>query len=368
MLRIARSLTLLAAAFTAGCGSGADSGPPQPSPSSCGAPVKATVMHTTGWAAHWSHAAKTIAYNDLGSDGYYHIHLMNEDGSGDRVFGPGIAGFPTRTVGSPYWDPTGKYLAFVAEKPTHPGSSSEATPGWGSWSDVWIAAVDGSGVWPLTNVPTDPDHGTLIPIFSQDGRQILWTERTLRSNPFSLKQFAAYWVLRLADIRIDQDGPHLSNIRTIQPGGVDSFTESGGFSLDGRSLLLTSNYETNNFWSSQIYRYDIASGTLTRLTELNTYNEHPRFTPDGKIIWMTDKNHTLAGADWWVMNADGTAKTQLSFFNVTGHAESDGSPRWVGPIPIENWSNDRSFFLGDVEYDLLKPSYTFDKVELSCGR
>lgn len=83
---------------------------------------------------------------------------------------------------------------------------------------------------------------------------------------------------------------------------------------------------------------------------------------------MTDKNHTLGGTGWWVMNADGTAKTQLSFFNVARHAESDGAARWVGPIPIENWSDDRSYFIGDVEYDLLKPSYTFDKIVLSCGR
>ena len=340
----------------------------QPTSASCGSPIHATVFHPTGWAAHWSHVAKAIAYNDLGTDGYYHIHLMDEDRNHDRVFGTGIAGFPSRTVGSPFWHPSGKYLAFVAEKPEHPGSSFEATPGWGSWSDLWIAAVDESGVWQLTDMPVDSDHGTLIPIFSQDGRHILWTERTVRANPLSLNQFAAYWVLRLADISIDLDGPHLSNIRTIKPGAVDSFTESGGFSLDGRSLLLTSNFESGNFFANQIYRYDIASGELTRLTDLGTYNEHPRFTPDGRIIWMTDKNHTLSGADWWVMSADGDSKTQLSFFNVEGHPESDGSPRWVGPVPIENWSEDRSYFLGDVEYDLLTPRYTLDRIALTCVR
>ena len=64
----------------------------------------------------------------------------------------------------------------------------------------------------------------------------------------------------------------------------DEFNETGGFSPDSSSLVFTSDFETRNFWSSQIYRLDLGSGAITRLTRGNSYNEHPRYTPDGQVV------------------------------------------------------------------------------------
>jgi hypothetical protein len=62
-------------------------------------------------------------------------------------------------------------MAFVAEKSTHPGNSAGATtPGWGSYSDLWVATADSAHAWQLTDVPPDRDHGTIIPEFSPGGR------------------------------------------------------------------------------------------------------------------------------------------------------------------------------------------------------
>jgi Tol biopolymer transport system component len=131
------------------------------------------------------------------------------DGTGAAQLGAGSASFPLRSTGTPVWSPSGSFIAFVAEKSSHPGSSVTATPGWGGYSDLWVANADGS---------------------------------------------------------------HAG----------DAFNETGGFSADSSSLVFTSDFETHNFWTSQIYRYDLNSGASTRLTRGNSYNEHPRYTPDGQ--------------------------------------------------------------------------------------
>ena len=58
-----------------------------------------------------------------------------------------------------------------------------------------------------------------------------------------------------------------------------AFNETGGFSADSSSLVVISDFGTHNFWSNQIYRYDLNSGATTRLTRGNSYNEHPATPP-----------------------------------------------------------------------------------------
>jgi Tol biopolymer transport system component len=331
----------------------------------CGPPVtQVTVVHPTGWAAHWSHAKDLIAFNKKDPDGYFHIYLMDPSGANERRFGEGNPSFPALTAGSPNWHPSGKYIAFVAEKPTHPGSTADAAPGWGGYSDLWVATSDGAHVWQLTNVPADADHGTLIPIFSPDGTQILWTERTLSANIFNPVQAAGFWELKLADFVETADGPQIENVRTIQPGGADAFNESGGFALDSQSLLVTSDYLTQNFWSNQIYRYDPATGSTAALTQ-SGYNEHPRYAPDGRVMWMANTNVTNSGTEWWLMEADGSNPERLSYFNETGHVESQGQV-WAGGVATENWAPDGSYFIGEVQTDLAQLTYRMLKVELTC--
>src|SRR6202020_2971076 len=112
------------------------------------------------------------------------------------------------------WTPSGTFIAFVAEKSSHPGGSVTATPGWGSYSDLWVANADGSHAWQLTNVATDKDHGTIIPEFSPDGRLLEWTERTAAGKVFNPDRFAGFWVIKIANFDVAANGiPSLSNIR-----------------------------------------------------------------------------------------------------------------------------------------------------------
>ncbi|SPM29659.1 hypothetical protein AYK19_16825, partial [Mycobacterium terramassiliense] len=317
--------------------------------------------------ANWSKPNDLIAFNAKASDNLYHLYTVKPDGSNRHQLGAESSSFPRRTTGTPAWSPSGRFIAFVAEKSNHPGNSVGATPGWGSYSDLWVAAADGSRAWQLTDVPTDIDHGTIIPEFSPDGRLLEWTERTAAGKPVIPERFAGFWVVKVANFNVAPDGtPSLSDIRTVSPAG-DAFNETGGFSADSQSLVMTSSFETRNFWKSQIYRVDLVSGATIRLTRGDSYNEHPRYTPGGQIIWMTNADNLSRGTDWWTMNADGSNVQRLSDFNSNAEARGFGGKRvWATVVQTSNWSPDDRYFYGDVETNLLNSDSVIVRASLTC--
>jgi Tol biopolymer transport system component len=333
----------------------------------CGPPLTYQVFQRGASGADWSKANDLIAFNAKGSDGLFHIYTVKPDGANRQQLGVGSATFPQRTTGTPAWSPSGQFIAFVAEKSSHPGNSVGATPGWGSYSDLWVATADGSHAWQLTDVPTDKDHGTIIPEFSPDGRLLEWTERTAETNVFNPARVAGFWIIKVADFNVAPDGtPSVSGVRTVSPAG-DAFNETGGFSADSASLVFTSDFETHNFWKSQIYRLDLNSGTTTRLTKGDSYNEHPRYTPDGQILWMTNAGNPSHGTDWWTMNSDGSNPQRLSSFNSDGGASGIGhSPVWATTVQTNDWSPDHRSFYGDVETNLLNSDSVIVRVSLRC--
>jgi WD40-like Beta Propeller Repeat len=332
----------------------------------CGDPgpvVRVSVVEPSAWGSDWDHTSNRVAINKRGADGDYHLLTMTPEGQDEQPFGAGNPAMPTRNAGSPAWHPSGKYVAFVAEKEEHPGSSAEATPGWGGYSDLWLATADGTSVWQLTNTPNDADHGTLIPLFSPDGTQLAWAERTQGPNLLDARMQFGAWVLKVASFVDDASGPHLEGVRDVTPGPA-AFYETGGFTRDGAGLLFTSDYVTGSVWQSQIYRLDLASGAVTPLTT-DGYNEHPRAKPGAGILWMCGAGATLGGTDWWTMNDDGTGKQRITFFNEPFDPTSSGKAVWVGPVPPENWSADGRWFLGDVETNLVTTDGEVRKVVLA---
>jgi hypothetical protein len=333
----------------------------------CGPPISYQVVRRDAFGADLSRARNLLAYNAKGADGVYHIYTVPPDGADPVQLGAGSASFPQRTTGTPAWSPSGAFIAFVAEKSNHPGNSVTATPGWGGYSDLWVATADGSRAWQLTDVATDKDHGTLIPEFSPDGRLLEWTERTKSAKALEPNRFAGFWEIKVADFTVGPDGaPALSNVRTVSPPG-DAFNETGGFSPDSSSLVFTSDFENHNFWHNQIYRYDLNSHAISRLTRGDSYNEHPRYTPDGQVLWMTNADNPSKGTDWWTMGPDGSNPQRLSDFNAGDNAKAIGSNRvWATTVQTANWSPDNSSFYGDVETNLLNSDSVIVRAELTC--
>jgi Tol biopolymer transport system component len=333
----------------------------------CGPPITYQVFQKDAFGVDWSKVNDSIAFNAKGADGVFHIYTVKPDGTDRQQLGVGSPTFPQRTTGSPVWSPSGRFIAFVAEKSAHPGDSVPATPGWGSYSDLWVATADGRQAWQLTDVPTDKDHGTIIPEFSPDGRLLEWTERTAAGRVLNPDRFAGFWAIKIAAFDVAPDGtPSLSGVRTVSPPG-EAFNESGGFSGDSTSLVFTSDYENHNFWKSQIYRLDLGSGAFTRLTKTDSYNEHPRYTPDGQVLWMSNAGNPGRGTDWWTMNPDGSDPQRLSDFSDRGDARGFGGGQvWATVVQTGDWSPDRHYFYGDVETNLLNSDSVILRVSLTC--
>jgi Tol biopolymer transport system component len=247
----------------------------------------------------------------------------------------------------------------------HPGSSTLATPGWGGYSDLWIASADGSRAWQLTNLPVNANSRTVLPMFSPNEKLLEWTEASpLGGSP--------YWVVKVAHFNVDSVGqPYLTDVQTLSPGGYFSqeFMETGGFSADSSTMLFTSDFQTRQFLESQIYSLNLATGVITRLTSGTHYGEDPRFTPSGQIIWMSNADVPLShlgGTEWWTMNADGSGQQKLSNFNSPGSPEYFGQTVYAGTVNTDTWSSDGSAFIGDVELNLKTSQSDIVRVTLTC--
>lgn len=111
------------------------------------------------------------------------------------------------------------------------------------------------------------------------------------------------------------------------------------------------------------------SGAITQLTQGHHYNEHPRYTPDGQILWMSNANglSSMIGTDWWTMKADGSNPTRLSTFNDSGSPEYYGQRSlWATVVQTDDWSPDRTYFFGDLETSLLTANSVILRVSLTC--
>ena len=108
------------------------------------------------------------------------------------------------------------------------------------------------------------------------------------------------------------------------------------------------------------------------MTRGDSYNEHPRYTPDGRVLWMTNTDNPSRGSDWWTMNADGSNAQRLSDFNSDGGARGFGhSPVYATVVQTADWSPDEHYFYGDVFYgdvetNLLNSDSVILRVSLNC--
>jgi Tol biopolymer transport system component len=344
------------------------------SPASCsldratGTTIDAMPVIPNGYGANWSTAKDRIAFTKPDISGFYRVFTMRPDGLNVLPLDARLPQIPRKHQGAPMWHPSGRWIMFVAEKAAWSGRKLfgipdyEALPGYGRHDDIWIAATDGSRAVQLTDEPNTKDEGVLIPVFSRDGRHVAWSDR----------QPGGTYELRVADF-VQAPVPHLEHARTYAPGGR-AYYETGSFSSDGTHLAYTSDQDTHSFWRSQIYSLDLATGTSTRLTNGNDYDEHPVTvsTPSGDwIVYMSSRGvdrypgHLLVGTDWWATRADGTGTKRLTEMNVNrpGNPENDGRMQVAGRVAV---TPQPGILLGDVQDSLVKQTGFVRRIHLVC--
>jgi Tol biopolymer transport system component len=201
-----------------------------------------------------------------------------------------------------------------------------SNPGRGINNVLWVTDPWGREFHQLTELSTsDASSGVLHPQFSPDGSRLAWSE--IYEGATETGTLYGHWRLVLADFVVGPDGrPGVQNVQKIELGDP-AFYETHGFSPDGSRLLFSSNVARTDYLQSinnDIFLLDLGTSVLERLTDQH-YNEHAHFFPNGgKIAWMTNTDINTRGTELWIMNADGSGKARLTFFNQQGCPEYAG--------------------------------------------
>ncbi|MCP5433598.1 MAG: PD40 domain-containing protein [Alphaproteobacteria bacterium] len=298
-----------------------------------------------------------IAFDRRNGDGYFDVWLANSDGTGQADLTTGLVGFfglPGKHTGCPAYHPAGDWIAFQAQKAVVPGYLDNlCVPGAGLLNDLWVVRQNGTGLKKIVNIPggflTDV-NAILHPHFNHAGNKIFWAQRIAGSNTNDQGK----WVLKIGNFNASNPQT-ISSPTTYDPfPGQDRFYESHGFSLDDQYVFFTVGTNTNY----DIYRMKLSDGSLTNLTPSSdgVWDEHSILSPNGqKIVWVSSQGLTWTQdpfdleTEFWLMNADGSGKTQLTFFNTPGHAHRTaiGNPDFAA-CADSAWKSDGTQFIGLV--------------------
>ena len=314
--------------------------------------------------ALYNASTNSVAYNRPDENGQYKIYISGFDGTNETQL-TWAAWSPDRQQWAEEWDPTGQYLFCYIEKTdyvvedNHTRVPEDAIPGYGAYTDLWIIRRDGSEAWQLTNLNNDYDKGIIHGAISEDGTIFAWTERIDAPVLLDVNLAAGAYVFNVADVTYSPT-PALGNIRTFMPGGVLAGGEVESISPDKSTILFYSTYECKNLVTTPIYRMDINTG-LTQQMTTESFSQAPTYAPGGeKIVYMTGAScdifpGQLQGADWWLMNADGSGKRRLTNMNVWNHAQSVNKYRLAGSL---SFVNDSTFLGGVMTKSLGLSGYT----------
>lgn len=315
--------------------------------------VTITLWKDSAIGAVYNKATSSVAYGKKDRNGYYKIYISDSAGKNEkRLSFPGWR--EDRHQWAEEWYPSGDYLFCYIEKADyvkekkHKRKPTDAIPGYGGYTDLWLVKRDGSQAWPLTNLANNYNTGIIHSAISQDGTMFAWSERIKAPKFGDMNMAAGSYVIRVADFVLDSV-PHFTNIRTFQPGGVDAANELDAISPDKTTITFYSTFESKNLFATPVYALDITNGTIRKLTT-ESFAQAPTYSPDGKyIVYMTGAGcdifpFEIQGADWWIMNPDGSNKHRLTFMNKKNHPHSVNHYRLCGSISFI----DNNTFLGGV--------------------
>ncbi|HTE19458.1 MAG TPA: hypothetical protein VK689_13900 [Armatimonadota bacterium] len=276
-------------------------------------------------SAATSHAADTpggqIVYPRKEGEGYK-LHIMNADGTGDRL----LPGQTSAVSAFPAPSPNGKRIAYMAAEKVQPDRHQ-----------VCIINADGTG---LVTVNT-PSMRAGMPAWSPDGKQLLFSAGDQRPNVFladadgngarqlnpeGTGAFGGFWMpdgKRVGYTRFSE-GAMTAKIVLVNVDGSgeepvtsgDALAMAGASSLspDGKKLLYLSMDPST--MKASLRMWEFATKAESVLMDVDAGGESlekfplPAWAPDGKsflIALKTDK-----GMGLFSVSEDGKTKTRLT--------------------------------------------------------
>lgn len=280
-----------------------------------------------GARVDWSRQGEWLAYDKAGEDGRYDVYVTSTDRLTERCLTCDMYALRKDNAFNPVWHPSGdrlvvqvqsrpKRLKFVAD-PQQLLTADRAVH-----SELYLIDRKGTDFALLTRFG---DNGTAVldPQFSYDGARLLWSERTKAREG----RYGA-WQLRSAELRINRAGiPRLRKIQSYPPP-VDALIVPQGYTPDDRGALVAANFEPEQSPNTlDLYRLRFEGGEPERLTHSRGgAEEYARLSPTGRHVAFTS-NAEIRGAEpdqtvpptirreLWLMDADGSNKRRLTFFN-----------------------------------------------------
>ena len=227
-----------------------------------------------------------------------------------------------RLFDDPAWSPDGTAIAFTVDRSEPYGRGGFPK------TDVYVVKADGSSLRHLTS-----DGLSTSPVWSPDGRAILYARRTEVGEPSSSEQLrrisVTLWTMTAEG---EQQRPLFEPVE----GRIDS---PGGWSPDGSRLVFTRgavalpDKDARVISRSAIYIVNVDGSGLTKLVDRGA---DPAWSPDGtRIVFASDRdrNGQLSYGDTvqyanelYVMGADGSDQRRLTTTKDLNEARPAWSP------------------------------------------
>ncbi len=229
---------------------------------------------------------KHIAYTYFPPDGgRSRIMVGNADGSDLHAWSPSR---DNARDFSPVFSPDNKTMIFSRSR-FYGNYSPIAQPHYHAWV-FYAADVNGTNIRQLTN---ESFYNASRLSVSPDGKSMVVVTESLDSP----EQVSIY--------SLDSAGRPARVLRPRVPGH-EKIYNSPNFMPDGKSIVFLAATEGWRFYDYDVYRFDLQTGSVERLTKRNGYATDLRVFADGKtavfLKWRSDRHATPMESELYLLD------------------------------------------------------------------